>query len=99
MHYSRILICAALAVLVAETVASYISLPVVQWVIWFVAFVVVAAVARPWYDPEGARAAWRRIDHDRAFDEIAELRRVNAELARENARLREQLESAAQPTA
>lgn len=98
MHYSRILICAALAVLVAESAASYISAPVIEWIIWFVAVVVVATVARPWYDPEGARAAWRRADCDGAEDELVDLRRANAELQRENARLRGHIDSASLPT-
>lgn len=60
MHYVRILICAAVAVLIAQAAASYFPAPVVQYAILFVAVVAVAAMCRPWYDPENARAEMAR---------------------------------------
>ncbi len=91
MHYVRILICAAVAVLIAQAAASYFPAPVVQYAVLFVAVVAVATMCRPWYDPENARAEMADADRRRLEKDIAALREANEVLERENTRLREAL--------
>lgn len=97
MHHVRILICAAVAVLIAQAAGSYFQLPVVQYAILFVAVVAVATVCRPWYDPENTRAEMAEADRHQLEKDLAALRQANEALQRENTRLREALADTRDP--